>query len=231
MKYKNEIALKPGMKLKERFDGCTWVLSVTHCALLIGRSQKHESESLERMLSRYEYGWISKSNYKGDSTIGTFPIHVKDLEFSAGESVYKRDSLEYCHRKYDISFETGDSLQLEFEVCWNGQTRVESIESKRKSEFDDGDENRFSPVFESAFQNAEKKWGEDAIRVTASEIGAVASECNNLGFVFMHPKMPCNSQSGIMPVWFLKNTENEKLVRSLKSRYGKTETKGKDCSD
>lgn len=202
----------------------------TLCALLLGCFQKHKSESMEKMLSRFENGWISKTSYQGDSTIGTFPIHVKDLKFSANEPVYKKDSLEYCHRKYDISFESGDSPQLEIEVCWNGQTRVEWSESKQKSEFDDGDENRLAPVFESAFQNAEKKWRAEAIHVTLPEIAAVASECDRFGFVYMNPKMPCNGQTGIMPIWFIRNEENGKLVRSLKSRYGKTKAKGSDCS-
>ena len=83
---------------------------------------------------------------------------------------------------------------------------------------------------DSAFRNAEKKWGCDAIQVTVPEIAAVASECRKHGIVFENPKLPCNSQSGSMPVWFIKNPENVDAVCAMKSRYGRLKTKETDCA-
>ncbi len=119
---------------------------------------------------------------------------------------------------------------IDIEVCWNGQTRLKLREHKRIGLFDDGDGNRLSPIIDSAFLNAEKKWGIDAIHVTVPEIEAVASECRKHGFICENPKLPCNSQSGSMPVWFIKNPENVDVVCVMKSRYGRSKTMETGCA-
>ena len=199
--------------------------------ILIGCFEKKESKSIDKMLNQFENGWISKTSYKGDSSAGSFPIQAKDLKFNAAGVVYKRDTLEYCHPKYDVSFENSDSLQLDIEVCWNGQSRFKLIKSNQIKRFDDGNEMRFSPTFDSVFQNAQKKWGTDIISVTVPEISSAISECNNHGFICQHPKLPCNSPSGFIPIWYIQNATNKNLVHSLKSRYGKGKIQGKDCTE